>query len=143
MELIDQIVFPLFLIWMIGLFLISFSKEIDYYYKITFLFIFVFYFFQFYPDFVKAYERFSKNYPKEIISWFYGIGKITFYFLLILWPVSLIRVFYSASQTLSRSLLNVLISITMIYWIGFFLWAKYETEVDRFFNGTFIRWITF
>ncbi len=143
MELIDQIVFPLFLIWMIGIFLVSFKKEIEYYYKITFLFIFVFYFFQFYPDFVRAYERFSKNYPKEIVTWIYGFGKITFYFLLILLPLSLIRIFYSASEVLSRSLINLIISATLTYWIGFFIWAKYEIEIDMFFNTTFLRWITF
>ncbi len=142
MELIDQIVFPLFLVWMVGIFLLSFRRDIDYYYKITFLFIFVFYGFQFYPDLVKAYERLAGNYPAEIVSWFYGLGKITFYFLLILWPVSLIRIFYSASDNLSRALVNVLVSVTLLYWIGFFLCAKFEAEVDSFFHGTFIRWIT-
>ncbi|MBE7411628.1 MAG: hypothetical protein L6Q54_03400 [Leptospiraceae bacterium] len=142
MELIEKIVFPLFLIWAIGIFLLSFRKEIDYYYKITFLFIFVFYGFQFYPDLVKAYDRLEKNYTIEIVSWLYGFGKVTFYFLLILWPVSLVRIFYSASETLSRTLIHILISVTLLYWIGFFLYIKFETEVDLFFYGTFVRWIT-
>lgn len=142
MDFMDQFIFPLFLIWMVGIFLLSFRREIDYYYKITFLFIFVFYGFQFYPDIVKAYERFVNNYPAEIVNWLYGFGKITFYFLLILWPVSLIRIFYSASDNLSRTLMNIMISVTLMYWIGFFLCVKFEVEIDTFLHGTFIRWIT-
>jgi len=142
MSLLDQIVFPVFFSWMIGLFLVSFRKDVDFLWKVTFLFIFVFYFFQFYPDFIKSYERLAKNYPAEIIQWIYGLGKASYYFLLIVWPVSLIRMFYSGSESLSRTLIVVLISSTMIFWIGFFFWSKYETEIDSFLNGPFTRLIS-
>ncbi|MCE9501726.1 MAG: hypothetical protein K8R21_14685 [Leptospira sp.] len=142
LTLIDQITFPLFILWIIGLFLVTFRRDIDFLWKVTFLFIFVFYFFQFYPDFMKGYERLMKNYPAEVVQWIFGIGKASYYFLLIVWPVSLIRMFYSGSESLSRTLIIVLITSTMIFWIIFFFWSKYEAEIDAFLYGPFTRLIS-
>lgn len=143
MGLIDQIALPLFVIWFLGLILVSFRGDIEFLWKITFIFIFVFYLFQFWPEINKSYIRLTEYYPGEIINWIYGIGKAAYFFLIIVWPVSLIRMFYSAANNLSKTIIITLISATMIFWIIFLIRMEYAEQIDLFIQTKLIQFFSF
>ncbi|EMI70070.1 hypothetical protein [Leptospira noguchii] len=141
--LLEQIVFPIFLFWFCGLTLVLFRSDFEFVWKIVFVFVFIFYFFQYFPELKTSYERLTQSYPVEIVSWIYGIGKGFYFFLLFLWPVSLLRIFYSASPQIGRSLAKTLVSATLFYWCVFLLYSHFSTEVDSFFNTTFLKFLNF
>ncbi|XDD49221.1 hypothetical protein AB3N59_12450 [Leptospira sp. WS92.C1] len=141
--LLEQIVFPIFLFWFCGLTLVLFRSDFEFVWKIIFVFVFIFYFFQYFPELKSSYERLTKSYPAEILAWIYGLGRGIYFFLLFLWPVSLLRIFYSASSQTSKSLAKILVSFTLIYWGGLILYTNFSLEVDGFFNGTFLKFLKF
>ncbi|AAN48000.1 hypothetical protein ACO2J1_05130 [Leptospira interrogans] len=141
--LLEQIVFPIFLFWFCGLTLVLFRSDFEFVWKIVFVFVFIFYFFQYFPELKTSYERLTQSYPVEIVSWVYGIGKGFYFFLLFLWPVALLRIFYSASPQIGRSLAKTLVSATLFYWCGFLLYNHFSNEVDNFFNTTFLKFLNF
>ncbi|TGK19848.1 hypothetical protein [Leptospira stimsonii] len=141
--LLEQIVFPIFLFWFCGLTLVLFRSDFEFVWKIIFVFIFIFYFFQYFPELKTSYERLTASYPVEILSWIYGMGRGIYFFLLFLWPVALIRIFYSASPQVSKSLAKALVSVTLIYWGGFILYNNFSPEVDAFLKGTFLKFLKF
>ncbi|MDV6234680.1 hypothetical protein CH379_003430 [Leptospira ellisii] len=141
--LLEQIVFPVFLFWFCGLTLVLFRSDFEFVWKIIFVFVFIFYFFQYFPELKASYERLTKSYPAEILSWIYGLGKGTYFFLFFLWPVALARIFYSASPQTSRSLAKTLVAFTLIYWGGLILYTNFSAEVDGFLNGAFLKFLKF
>ena len=143
MGLIEQFILPLFTLWFIGMVLVMFRSDVEFLWKITFVFIFVFYLFQFLPEINGSLNRLTANYPAEIVSWIYGLGRLSYFFLLIVWPVSLIRIFYSASNNISRTIIVTLISVTMIYWILFFLYIEFSDKIDWFMQNRLIPLLTF
>ena len=74
MAFIDQITLPLFILWIIGLILSFFRRDLDFLWKAFFLLIFMFYVIQFHEELFAGYYRFKYNYAKEIVNWIYGIG---------------------------------------------------------------------
>lgn len=143
MTFIEQISIPIFVLWIIGLVLVAFRKDLDYLYKSIFLLVFAFYVIVFFPDLARSYYRIKENYPIEIRNWIYGLGKLYFYFLLVLWPVTLIRVFYSASGYLSHVAIKTLIGFTVFYWILFGFWLLWQQPIDNFLNNQFLQIIKF
>ena len=139
---IDQIILPLFIIWGIALVLSLFREDTEFLWKIIFLFIYVFYFFQFLPEITISMNRLIKSYPYEIVNWLSGFGKMFYFFLLVIWPVMLLRFFYSASGHISKASIAALISATLLYWIAFFIWSVYHDQIQLFLHNYFIPWIT-
>ena len=139
---IDQIILPLFIIWGVALILSLFREDTEFLWKILFLFIYVFYFFQFLPEITLSLNRLLKSYPYEIVNWISGFGKMLYFLLLIIWPVTLLRFFYSASGEVSKTTMVALITVTLVYWIMFFIWSVYHDAIQLFLHDTFIPWIT-
>ena len=69
MAFIDQITLPLFILWIIGLILSFFRRDLDFLWKAFFLLIFMFYVIQFHEELFAGYYRFKYNYAKEIVNW--------------------------------------------------------------------------
>ncbi|MCB1190006.1 MAG: hypothetical protein H7A23_12715 [Leptospiraceae bacterium] len=142
MTIIDQITLPIFIFWGIGLILVFFRRDLDLLWKSLFLLIYAFYILQFFPEILLGYQRLVGNYPKEIVSWIKGIGKVFYYFLLIVWPVLLVRVFYSASGYLSFLTIRLMVFATFLYWVLFYCFVFFSAEINNFFNITLIRFLT-
>ncbi|MCC5814647.1 MAG: hypothetical protein JJT78_07820 [Leptospira sp.] len=140
MTFIDQIVLPVFIIWFLGLVLVFFRKDIDLHWKISFLFLFIVYFVVFGREWSAALDRLEEQPSWEIRNWIYGIGKALFYFLFILWPITLIRLFYSSSKELARLTSSIIVSVTVVYWFLFWLYFRFQESVDGFFYGRFLEW---
>ncbi|TGK05201.1 hypothetical protein EHQ53_16280 [Leptospira langatensis] len=141
-SLLQQIVFPIFLLWFVGLTLVLIRNDIEIIWKIATFFVFVFYFFQFFPELKEAYERLSKSYPAEILSWIYGLPRAFYFFLLFIWPITVIRMYYTASSTVANMAARTLVAATMVYWIFFLVYHQFSAPIDEFMKTKFIDYIT-
>ncbi|PJZ69225.1 hypothetical protein CH373_14685 [Leptospira perolatii] len=140
--LLEQIVFPIFLLWFVGLTLVLLRNDVEIIWKIGLFFVFVFYFFQFFPELKEAYDRLSKAYPGEILSWIYGLPRAFYFFLLFFWPIAVIKIYYSGSSFLANNTAKILIAATMIYWILFLVYHQFSNPIDEFMRNKFLEWIT-
>ncbi len=143
MTFIEQITLPIFILWVIGLILSFFRKDLDFLWKAFFLLIFMFYVIQFHEELFASFYRFKYNYAKEIVSWIYGLGKATYYFLLISWPLSLIRIYYSATDYLSELTIRIQVIITVAYWFSFYIYTLFQARIDNFLLNTLVHFLRF
>jgi len=56
--------------------------------------------------------------------------------MLIIWPVTLIIIFYKASDIGSEKLLRFLCLLTIILWIAFIIYSFFSPGVENFFYET-------
>lgn len=138
MNLIDQIVFPLFILWFVALILVMFRKDLDLHWKISFVFCFAFYVVLFGKEWSSALERLEKNPIFEIREWIYGIPKVIFYMLFFLWPYTLLRIFYSSSEIYNKQIAYLLVTVTIVYWFLFWLYFQFKEPIDSFLENEFI-----
>lgn len=143
MNFIDQITLPLFIVWAAGLLLAFFRKDLDFLWKAFFLVIFAFYIVHFYPELVNSFFRFKANYAKELVQWIYGIGKGTYYFLFIVWPLVLMRFYYTASQNFSEMVIKSLVIVTLCFWTGYFVYSFFEASIDNFLLNRLVNFLRF
>lgn len=137
---IDQIVVPVFILWFVGIILVLFRKDLEILWKLSFLFLFVVYLILFGKEWSNALDRLEANPGWEIRSYIYGLGKAIFYFLFILWPITMIRLYYIGSKELAKHTASLLVTITILYWMLFWLYFQFMNEVDQFFDGRFQEW---
>jgi len=128
MTLIAQIAFPILFLWFVGLLLSFFRKDLEPHWKFFFFLLFCFYLIQFFPYFLQGIERWKGDPKTEIIVWLTGMAQAIYVFLFLLWPIVLIRIFYSASGNLSKTLIPVLSYFTILFWVLFFLWSIFPKE---------------
>lgn len=141
MTIIDQITLPIFIFWGIGVILVFFRKDLELLWKAFFLLIYVFYIFQFFPEILLGYQRLVSNYPREIVNWIKGCGQIFYYFLLLVWPVLLVRVFYTASGNLSMLSIRLMVFATILYWIFFYCYVFFGAEINTFLDVKLIQFL--
>lgn len=143
MTFIDQITLPIFILWIIGVTLSFFRKDLDFLWKAFFLLIFLFYVIQFHEEIFAGFYRFKYNYAKEIVNWIYGIGKACYYFLFLSWPISLIRIYYSASGYLSDVTIKLQVLLTVVYWFLFYFYSLFQNQIDNFMFNTLVHFLRF
>ncbi|TGN19916.1 hypothetical protein [Leptospira idonii] len=132
MNLLESIAFPILFLWFIGLLLVLFRRDLEPHWKFFFFLVFCFYMVQFFPEFLAGISRFRDQPKRELLIWISGLGNATYVFLFLLWPLVLVRIYYSASNQLSKTLIPVLSYGTVVYWALFFLWSFYSKEWSRF-----------
>ena len=143
MTFIEQIISPLFILWIIGLILSFFRRDLEFLWKAFFLLIFLFYVIQFHEELFAGYYRFKYNYAKEIVNWIYGIGKASYYFILISWPITLTRIYYSASGILSDISIRIQVIVTVLYWFLFLIYSNFQVRIDNFLLNTLVHFLRF
>lgn len=143
MTFIEQITLPIFIVWIVGLLLAFFRRDLEFLWKAFFLLIFLFYVIQFHEDLFSAYYRLKYNYAKELVGWIYGLGKATYYMLLLTWPLSLIRIYYSAAGYLSEITIRIQITVNVIYWMGFYIYTVFQARIDNFLMNTLVQFLRF
>ncbi|MEM7181541.1 MAG: hypothetical protein AAF518_11555 [Spirochaetota bacterium] len=136
---LEQIALPMFVFWGIGLVLSFFRSSIELIWKAFFLLIYFFYFSLFYGEISQGYQRLVNNYPYEIVNYIYGLGKTYFYTLLLLWPLVLIRIYYSASEILSYAIIKALVLATLVYWAGFAIWLVFYKQITYFLETRLVE----
>ena len=143
MTFIDQIILPIFILWLIGIILSFFKRDLEFLWKAFFLLFFLFYVIQFHEELFLGFYRFKYNYAKEIVGWIYGIGKASYFFLLLSWPISLIRIYYSASGYLSEITIRIQVIVTVVYWILFYMYTLFQFRIDNFLMNTLVNFLRF
>ena len=103
----------------------------------------MFYVIQFHEEIFAGYYRFKYNYAKEIVNWIYGIGKASYYFILLSWPINLIRIYYSASGFLSEITIRIQVIVTVSYWFLFYIYAVFQPSIDNFLLNTLVHFLRF
>lgn len=131
MTLLETVAFPVLFIWFVGLLLTLFRRDLEPHWKFFFFLVFCFYLVQFFPEFWEGVTRWKENPKAEALLWISAMGNSIYVFLFFLWPLVLIRIYYSASNNLSKTLIPALAYGTVLYWALFFLWTMYSKE----FNG--------
>ena len=136
---LQQIALPMFIFWGLALVLSFFRSSIELIWKAFFLLIYLFYFILFYAEIANGYQRLVNNYPYEIVNYVYGLGKTYFYTLLLLWPLVLIRIYYSASEALSHAIIKTMILATILYWLGFSMWLLFYKQITYFLETRLVE----
>ncbi|MCZ8157312.1 MAG: hypothetical protein O9264_14380 [Leptospira sp.] len=132
MSLIEYLAFPILFVWFIGLLLTFFRRDLEPHWKFFFFLVFCFYMVQFFPEFWAGVARWKANPKTELLSWLSALGNATYVFLFLLWPLVLVRIYYSAANNLSKTLIPLLSYGTVIYWVLFLLWSYYSKEWNEF-----------
>ncbi len=135
MPIIDQIAFPILFFWFLGLMLSFFRKDLEPHWKFFFFLVFCFYLVQFFPEFIAGINRWKLDPKKEILLWLEGISKALYVFLFLLWPLVLIRIFYTSANNLSKTVIPLLAYTTIAYWALFLVWSLYSKEWSDFFQN--------
>ncbi|MCU0823053.1 MAG: hypothetical protein MUF77_00235 [Leptospira sp.] len=135
MNLLEALALPVLFLWFVGLLLTLFRKDLEPHWKFFFFLVFCFYMVQFFPEFWLGVSRFQLNPKAEFRLWISFLGPATYVFLFFLWPLVLIRIYYSASNQLSKTLIPVLAYGTVVYWALFFLWSFYSKEINDWLNS--------
>lgn len=138
MNLLETLAFPVLFVWFVGLLLTLFRKDLEPHWKFFFFLVFCFYMVQFFPEFWLGVGRFQQNPKEEILIWISALGNALYVFLFFLWPLVLIRIYYSASNQLSKTLIPVLAYGTVIYWAVFFLWSLYSKEFSEWLRSVIL-----
>ena len=143
MNLIESIIFPLFVFWIIGLIYSFFREELEIHLKFFSILIFFFYVFLFQDELILGFARLKKSYAKEIVSWVYGFSKISYFYLLLAWPLTLIRIFFSAAHTVSKLNLFILISFTVFYFLASLIYSNLQAPIDHFLQNFLVQFLSF
>ncbi|MDF3818280.1 hypothetical protein P3G55_00125 [Leptospira sp. 96542] len=139
MNLIETLALPVLFIWFVGLLLSLFRKDLEPHWKFFFFLVFCFYMVQFFPEFWEGVGRFKLNPKQELLGWISALANTTYVFLFFLWPLVLIRIYYSASNNLSKSLIPAMAYGTVIYWALFFLWTYYSKEFNDWLHQIILK----
>ncbi|MCZ8344250.1 MAG: hypothetical protein O9301_14540 [Leptospira sp.] len=135
MNLLEALALPVLFLWFVGLLLTFFRRDLEPHWKFFFFLVFCFYMVQFFPEFWLGVSRFQLSPKAEFRLWISFLGPAVYVFLFFLWPLVLIRIYYSASNQLSKTLIPALAYGTVVYWALFFLWSFYSKEINDWLNS--------
>jgi len=134
--LILKSIFLFFSIWGIAVVLLWIRPKIELFWKLVATFIFIFYIWFFFNELISSFTLFKAEWYISIIEFFKEILIIIFAGMLIIWPVTLIIIFYKASDIGSEKLLRFLCLLTIILWIAFIIYSFFSPGVENFFYET-------
>lgn len=143
MNFMETIIFPLFIFWIIGLIYSFLRKELEIHIKFISILIFFFYIYTFQDELILGFVRLKKSYAKEVISWIYGFSKASYFYLLLAWPITLIRIFFSAAHTVSKLNLIILIYYTIFYFTISLIYTNFQVSIDNFLQNFLVQFLSF
>ncbi len=142
MNFMESIIFPLFLFWVIGLGYSFFRVELEIYIKLFSILIFFFFVYLFHDELILGFARLKKSYSKEIVSWIYGFSKVSYFYLILAWPLTLIRIFFSAAHSVSRLNLLILIYFTIFYFSSSIIYSNFQLKIDHFLQNFLVQFLS-
>ena len=134
-------VFLFFTIWGITTLMLWFRPRIEIFWKIIATLIFIFYIWFFFGEVSTGFSAFKAGWYISIIEFFKEILIIAFAGLFIIWPVSLIVIFYKANDIGAEKLLRFLCLLTILLWIIFIVYFLFSSGVEKFFYESLKRMI--
>jgi cytosine/uracil/thiamine/allantoin permease len=83
-----------------------------------------------------SFAKFKAEWYISIIEFFKEILIITLAGMLIIWPITLIIIFYKANDIGSEKLLRFICLLTIILWIAFMIYSFFSPGIEKFFYET-------
>ena len=120
MEL-KSLFFPLFALWIPGLILILFRRNLEFFWKLAALLIFLFYGIWFQDNIQVSFHLYAESFTKIFPILFQELGDILALVLFLVWPPLLLAAFFTKSLETTRGLLRTLVLFTLFYWVFWFL----------------------
>jgi hypothetical protein len=120
-------------LWGIALLFLFFRPKIDFFWKFIALLLFSFYLFIFYDEVKAGYQSFIGHWDVELVIFLKEFLKIIFITLFLLWPVTLVIIFYRADDMGAEQLLKFMCVLTLLVWMIFILIIMFNKGYDVFF----------
>jgi hypothetical protein len=134
--LILKSVFLFFSIWGVTILLLWIRPKIELFWKLVATLIFIFYVWFFFDLLSRSFDLFKAEWYISIIEFLKEILIIVFAGMLIIWPVTLIIIFYKANDIGSEKLLRFICLLTIISWIAFIIYSFFSPGIENFFYDT-------
>ena len=134
--LIFKSIFLFCSIWGIAVLLLWFRPRIELFWKLVATLIFILYIWFFYNEFSQSFNLFKTDWYISIIEFFKEILIIIFAGMFIIWPITLIIIFYKANDIGSEKLLRFICLLTIILWVAFIIYFFFSSGVENFFYET-------
>ena len=123
-------------IWGIAVLLLWIRPKIELFWKLVATIIFAFYIWFFFNEITLSFSSFKADWYISIIEFFKEILIVIFAGMFIIWPVTLIIIFYKANDIGSEKLLRFICLLTIGLWIAFIIYFFFSSGVENFFYGT-------
>ncbi len=130
--LMTKSMFPVFSIWALTVLLLWFRPRIEIFWKLVASLIFIFYVWFFHEDLIRGYENFTLAWYEETLAFIKEFLGIVFVTLFLIWPLSLILIFYTANDMGAERLLKFLCLLTLILWLLFIIYYLFSEGIDHF-----------
>ncbi len=124
--------FLIFCLWAIAIIMLWFRPRIEIFWKIIATVIFAFYVWFFHEELVKGYGQFIAQWYTAVLAFLKELLSIVFVTMFIIWPVSLVLIFYKANDMGAERLLKFLCILTLVLWIVFIIYYFFSEGIDSF-----------
>jgi len=123
-------------IWGIAVLLLWIRPRVELFWKLVATCIFIFYIWFFFNEFSSSFNSFKADWYIGIIEFFKEILIVIFAGMFIIWPVTLIIIFYKANDIGSEKLLRFICVLTIVLWVAFIIYFFFSVRVENFFYET-------
>jgi len=129
--------------WGLAILLLWFRPRVEIFWKIMATFILLFYLWFFWDEVYKGFISFKAEWYLAVIEFFRESLFIIFGTLFIIWPISLIIIFYMANDIAAEKMLKFLCILTLFLWIIFIIYFFFHEGIAKFFYETLKKMIPY
>lgn len=126
-------VFIFFCFWGLAMLLLWFRPKIEIFWKLIATIIFAFYIWFFYSELKNGFDAFKADWYVSILDFIKDFITIIFASMFIIWPVSIVIIFYKANDIGAEKLLKFLCILTLLLWIIFIVYFFFNEGIYTFF----------
>ncbi len=120
-------------IWGLCILFLWFRPRIEIFWKIVATLLLAFYIIFFYEKLKIGFEMFQKDCFTALFNFIKEFLVILYILLVLVWPVSLIMIFYKSDDIAAERLLKFMCIFTLLTWTISILYILYNKNVDIFF----------
>ena len=126
-------VFIFFCFWGLAMLLLWFRPKIEIFWKLIASIIFAFYIWFFFSELKTGFTAFKSGWYTAILDFAKYFITIIFASMFIIWPVSIVIIFYKANDMGAEKLLKFLCILTLLLWIIFIIYFFFNEGIYTFF----------
>lgn len=126
-------VFIFFIFWGLAMLLLWFRPKIEIFWKIIATVIYIFHVWFFLNELKSGLIAFQNDWYVSILDFIKDFVLIIFASIFIIWPVSILVIFYKANDIGAEKLLKFLCILTLILWIIFIIFFFFNEGIYTFF----------
>lgn len=126
-------VFIFFIFWGLAMLLLWFRPKIEIFWKIIATLIFAFHVWFFLSELKSGLIAFQNDWYVSILDFIKDFISIIFASMFIIWPLSILVIFYKANDIGAEKLLKFLCILTLLLWITFIIFFFFNEGIYTFF----------